>query len=82
MPVRWHGGKPDSFNTAPGLSFVLSFVLNGKPTITILTGLWKGRTENTSIGHHLGEDYVMWGLGSVFPSLSDCLSFLHNAALI
>lgn len=22
MPVRWHGGKPDSFNTAPGLSFV------------------------------------------------------------
>lgn len=82
MLVRWHGRKPDSFNTAPGLRFVLSFVLNGKPTITILTGLWKGRAGGTSIRCHVAEDYVVRALGSAFPSLSGCLSLLHDAPLL
>ena len=72
MAAHCHGGNPESlvpFEAAPGLSFVLS----GKPTITVLAELWKGRARDISIRCHLGEDFVAWGLGSVFPSLSHCL---------
>lgn len=72
MPAHWHGGNPESLapcEAAPGLSFVL----NGKPTITILTELWKGRARGISTRCHLGKDYMAGGLGNVFPSLSGCL---------